>query len=154
MRSLDFGQGDAATEIPGDWVSSVDERGTTIANPPDQDVAFLWLSTLSWEMPATPDFSPADYFLQRPDAEPVLRTEERDDAVITYSVDERVEDGVTFESHQFQVLPKRAVDGLAIAAFLTLSVRRDEDARPFIQQALDDTWSIARRVTFSHERAA
>jgi len=45
MRSLDFGQGDAATEIPDDWVSSVDERGTAVANRPDQDAVFLWLST-------------------------------------------------------------------------------------------------------------
>src|SRR5437868_5221059 len=98
MRMLRFGEG--VTEIPDDWRTKVDAQGVTVAAPPGQNVAFLWLSTLSWETPDRPGFNPAEDFLRRPDAPQPAKTEDRRDFIIVYSN----EVGPKLETHSFRVL--------------------------------------------------
>lgn len=154
MRKLEIGNGDAVTEIPDDWESSVNENSTIVTNPPGQDTAFLWLSTVSWEMPANPNFNPADDFFRRPEAKLVIRIEQLGETVVAYTVKQTFKDGVAFKSHQFRVLPTRPAGGFALVAFLTLSVRCDDGLEDFVQHVLEDTWEIARKIRFNFKPAA
>src|SRR5260221_9558686 len=147
MRMLKFGEG--MTEIPGGWRSKVDRQGVTVAAPPGQDVAFLWLSTLSWETPDRPGFNPAEDFLDRADAPQPARTEDRGNFIIAYFI----ENGPKLETHSFRVLPKRAFRTRSASAIFTLSVKSEARSLPIAQQAIQQAWEIARKVRLSDDTA-
>lgn len=150
MSTIIFGGGNAQADIPDTWLSQVQENGAVVVGPPEQDIAYLWLSVLSWDRP---DFSPAGDFLSREESA-TTRVETRQDAIIAYSVESSVEDGLPLDSHQFQVLPKRAIASHSMIAFLTLSVKHDATASQFVQQTIEDTWAVARTVVFKYETVA
>ncbi len=154
MRSLIFGQGDAVTAIPDDWVSTVKDNGNVVINPPDQEIAFLWLSTVSWEMPPGSGFSPAEFILQKTESRANARIERYADCFVVCFVEECIEDGHHLDVHHLQIAPTRATDRFCVTAFLTLSVLQSERGSEFVRHILDTTWLIARRVTFTYERVA
>jgi hypothetical protein len=153
MRTIIFGGGDAQADIPDNWVAQVQPNGALVVSPPEQDDAFLWLSTLSWDTPDRPDFSPAGDYLTREDS-PSARLEVRPDVIIAYTVEDAVEDGMRLDSHQYQVLPKRAVHGHSIVAFLTLSVKHESADSQVIRQMVEAVWSVARSTVFKNETEA
>ena len=154
MRSLVFGGGDAVTDIPDEWVSTVEDNGNVVINPPDQDVAFLWLSAVSWEMPPGSGFSPAEFILQKAESRTDARIERYADCVVFCFVEERIQDGHHLDVHHLQIAPMRATDGFCVTACLTLSVLQSARGSEFVRHILDTTWSIAKRVTFTYERVA
>jgi hypothetical protein len=153
MSTIIFGRGGAQANIPETWLHQIRDNGEVVVGPPEQDIAFLWLSTLSWDTPDRPDFSPAGDYLSR-ESSAAARIETRQDAIIAYAVRCSVEDGMQLASHQFQVIPKRAVDAHSIVAFLTLSVKHDGSVLESVRQMIEDTWSIARTVVFNYKTVA
>lgn len=149
MSTIIFGGGDAQANVPNTWLQRVQDNGAVVVSPPEQEIAYLWLSALSWDTPNRPDFSPAEDYLSN-ESSAAARVETRQDAIIAYSVQRSVENGVQLDSHEFQVRPKRAVAAHSIVAFLTLSVTHDDSASEFVRQMIEDTWSIARTVVFNY----
>ena len=148
MRKLHFGE--AETELPDNWRSKLDRNGVTMAAPPNQNVAFLWLSSVSWETPDRPGFNPAeDFFASAPTPEPT-RTEDTGDSILA----QFVEEDARFETHTFRVLPKRPFGTRCASAILTLSIKRNGLGSPVAQDALQQTWEIVRKVRFSHDLPA
>ncbi len=153
MRTIIFGGGDAQAEIPPTWLSGVKDNGAVVVYPPDQDTAFLWLSTLSWRNSDRPDFSPAGEYLLE-EKSPNARIETHQHAIIAYTLEESEEDGLRLDSHQLRVLPKRAADCSSIVAYLTLSVKHDTAVSQIVLQIIEDTRSVARTVVFNYEAVA
>jgi hypothetical protein len=149
VRTILFGEGTAQTTIPDDWHLKSTPRGVVTAAP-KQNVAFLWLSTISWQMPE-PDFSPASYALQTEEGKVGVRSEHHPDFVILYSAGEGDEKGMKLDVHQFKIAPKRAVNGRCAMAFVTLSVKREGKDLPVARESLDAAWAAARGVAFNYD---
>jgi hypothetical protein len=148
MRTLHFGE--ARTELPDDWRSKVDSRGVTIAAPPHQSMAFLWLSTLSGKPPDKPGFNPLDGILSHPDAPQPTSLEDHGDCVIAQFVHTHSK----LETHTFRVLPKKAFPDHWAQAILTLSIKQEARDSEFVRGVVQQTWEIARKIRFDHDTKA
>ena len=116
-----------------------------MAAPPNQTIAFLWMSTISWETPDQSGSNPADDFFSRADSPQPVKTEDRDDFVIAYFIDADPK----FETHTFRVLPKKAFQTRCASAILTLSIKAGSRSLPIAHHAVHETWEIARKVRFN-----
>jgi hypothetical protein len=121
-----------------------------MAAPANQNVALLWMSTLSWETPDLPGFNPAEDFFSRADAPQPNTREDRGDFIIA----DLVVGDQNGETHTFRVLPKRAFGRRCACALLTLSIKRGALNLPVARDTLQQTWEIARKTRFSDESPA
>lgn len=148
-KDIPFGDLTTVAIVPKNWSVEVYEDGKTVVFPSNQDLAFLWMSTVSAEINDKLNYRPSEDFEHLETQKNGYQITKLSDRIIASYSTKSFRDGCNLISHQYTIRPMRLYNGRVYDAILTLSLKEPDKHVDKVDEMLHITKKIVESIIFS-----